>query len=77
MIKNTLLKILSKFKKHGEVTPLFNYIIMTYEELYYRSMTDHELQRVINTHQFLDGYVDRCQQELNRRKEEQNEITSL
>ena len=50
---------------------------MTYEELYYRSMTDQELQRVINTHQFLDGYVDRCQQELNRRKEQQTEITRL
>jgi hypothetical protein len=50
---------------------------MTYEELYYRSMTDHELQRVINTNQFLDGYAHRCQQELNRRKEEQNEITRL
>ena len=23
-----------------------------------------ELQKVINTHQFLDGYVDRCQEEL-------------
>jgi len=50
---------------------------MTYEELYYRSMTDNELQRVINTHQFLDGYIDGCKKELNRRKEEQNEITSL
>ena len=50
---------------------------MTYEELYYRSMTDQELQKVINTHQFLDGYVDICQEELNRRKEEQNEITRL
>ena len=50
---------------------------MTYEELYYRSMTDQELQRVINTHEFLDGYVDMCQQELNRRKEQQTEITRL
>jgi len=50
---------------------------MTYEELYYRSMTDQELQRVINTHEFLDGYVDRCQQELDRRQQEQNEITRL
>ena len=50
---------------------------MTYEELYYRLMTDYELQRVINTHQFLDGYIYRCKQELNRRKEEQNEITRL
>jgi len=40
---------------------------MTYEELYYRSMTDQELQRVINTHEFLDGYVGRCQHELDRR----------
>ena len=49
---------------------------MTYEELYYRSMTDHELQRVIKDNH-LDGYANRCQQELNRRKEEQNEITRL
>lgn len=49
---------------------------MTYEELYYRSMTDHELQRVINDNH-LDGYVERCKQELIRRKEQQDEITRL
>ncbi len=49
---------------------------MTYEELYYRSMKDHELQKAIET-SYLDGYIKRCQQELDRRQQEQNEITRL
>lgn len=50
---------------------------MNFEEMYYQSMTDKELKRVINTHEFLDGYAQRCQEELDRRHQEQNEITSL
>lgn len=49
---------------------------MTYEEIFYRSMTDEELQRAINGGG-LDAYGKRCQEELDRRHQEQNEITSL
>ena len=49
---------------------------MTFEERFYRSLTDEELQRAI-TMGGLDSYGKRCQQELDRRHQEQNEITSL
>jgi len=50
--------------------------IMTYEEIFYRSLTEQELSRAI-TSGGLDAYGKRCQQELDRRHQEQNEITSL
>ena len=49
---------------------------MTYEEIFYRSLTEQELQRAI-TIAGLDAYGKRCQQELDRRRQEENEITSL
>lgn len=49
---------------------------MNFEEMYYQSLTDEELQRAI-TMGGLDAYGKRCQQELDRRHQEQNEITSL
>lgn len=49
---------------------------MTYEEIFYRSLTERELQRGI-TGGGLDAYGKRCQEELDRRHQEQNEITSL
>ena len=49
---------------------------MTYEEIFYRSLTEQELQRAI-TIGGLDAYGKRCQQELDRRRQEENEITSL
>jgi len=49
---------------------------MTYEEIFYRSLTEQELQRGI-TGGGLDAYGKRCQQELDRRRQAENEITSL
>ena len=49
---------------------------MTYEEIFYRSLSDQELQRAI-TGGGLDAYGKRCQEERDRRHQEQNEITSL
>jgi hypothetical protein len=49
---------------------------MTYEEFFYRSLTEQELKRTI-TDGGLNAYGKRCQQELDRRHQEQNEITSL
>ena len=49
---------------------------MTYEERYYRFLTEEELERHTNFGG-LDAYGKRCQQELDRRHQEQNEITSL
>jgi len=49
---------------------------MTYEELYYRSLTNQELERHANFGG-LDAYGKRCQEELDRRHQEQNEILSL
>lgn len=54
---------------------------MTFEELYYRAMKDHELIRVIKSNKQdnigLDGYAKRCQEELDRRQALQNENLSL
>ncbi len=49
---------------------------MTYEEIFYRSLSDEELERH-TTFGGLDAYGKRCQEELDRRHQEQNEITSL
>ena len=49
---------------------------MTYEEIFYKSLSEQELQRGI-TSGGLDAYGKRCQQELDRRHQEQKEITSL
>jgi hypothetical protein len=49
---------------------------MTYEEIFYRLLTEQELTRAI-TSGGLDAYAKRCQQELDRRHQEQKEITSL
>ena len=49
---------------------------MTYEELYYRNLSVQELERHTKFGG-LDAYGKRCQQELDRRHQEQNEILSL
>lgn len=49
---------------------------MTFEERYYRSLTDEELERHAKFGG-LESYKKRCQQERDRRHQEQNEITSL
>lgn len=49
---------------------------MTYEELYYRNLSVQELERHTKFGG-LDSYGKRCQEELDRRHQEQNEITSL
>lgn len=48
-----------------------------YEQLFYQSYTIQELERVVNDPTQLDGYRRRCEQELNNRKEQQQEITRL
>ena len=48
-----------------------------YEELFYQSYTIQELERVVNDSTQLDGYRKRCAQELNKRNEQQEEITRL
>ena len=48
-----------------------------YEELYYKSYTDKELEVIINDNTQLSAFRKRCQQERDRRHQEQNEITSL
>ena len=49
---------------------------MTYEEMYYRSLSNQELERHASFGG-LDAYGKRCQEELDRRHQEQNEILSL
>jgi len=49
---------------------------MTYEELYYRSLTDQELERAIQS-TVLDAYANRCQQELDRRRQVEQENLAL
>ncbi len=48
-----------------------------YEELFYQSYTIQELERVVNDSTQLDAYRRRCEQELNNRNEQQEEITRL
>ena len=48
-----------------------------YEELFYQSHTIQELSKIVNDHTQLDGYRRRCKQELNKRNEQQQEITRL
>jgi len=48
-----------------------------YEQLFYQSYTITELERIVNDPTQLDGYRRRCEQELNNRKEQQQEITRL
>lgn len=49
-----------------------------YEQYYYSEMTTDELLRVVNNpNDFLDGYVKRCSQELDRRKEEEIDFITL
>jgi hypothetical protein len=48
-----------------------------YEELFYQSYTIQELERIVNDPAQLDGYRKRCKQELNKRNEQQQEITRL
>ena len=48
-----------------------------YEELFYQSYTIQELERVVNDPTQLNGYRKRCEQELNKRNEQQQEITKL
>lgn len=48
-----------------------------YEELFYQSYTIQELERVVNDPTQLNGYCRRCEQELNKRNEQQQEITRL
>lgn len=48
-----------------------------YEELFYQSYTIQELERVVNDPRQLNGYRRRCEQELNKRNEQQQEITRL
>jgi hypothetical protein len=49
-----------------------------YEELFWKSFEMWELERIMNSSvPRLDGYRKRCQEELDRRHQEQNEITSL
>jgi len=48
-----------------------------YEELFYSSYTTSELINIINDPSQLGAYRKRCEQELNKRKEQQNEITKL
>ncbi len=48
-----------------------------YEELFYQSYTIQELERVVNDPTQLNGYRRRCEQELNKRNEQQQEITKL
>jgi hypothetical protein len=50
--------------------------IMTYEELFYQSMTDQELERAIQS-TVLDAYAQRCQQELDRRRHVEQENLAL
>jgi len=49
---------------------------MTYEEMYYRSLSNQQLELHIKFGG-LDAYGKRCQEELDRRHQEQNEILSL
>ncbi len=48
-----------------------------YEELFYQSYTITELERIVNDPKQLNGHRNRCEQELNKRKEQQQEITRL
>ena len=49
-----------------------------YEQFYYSEMTTDELQRVVdNPNDYLEGYVKRCSQELDRRTEEEIEFIML
>lgn len=49
---------------------------MTYEDLYYQSLTDQELERAIQSN-LLSGYANRCQQELDRRRQAEQENLAL
>ncbi len=49
---------------------------MTFEEMYYKSLSNKELERHTKFGG-LDAYGKRCQEELDRRHQEQNEILSL
>ena len=49
---------------------------MNFEERYYRSLSNEELERHTKFGG-LDAYGKRCQEELDRRHQEQNEILSL
>lgn len=49
-----------------------------YEQYYYTMMTTAELENVVNNpHQYLEGYVKRCSQELDRRVEEEIDFLRL
>lgn len=44
---------------------------------YYSQMTTEELTKVVDDNSHLDAYRKRCEQELNNRNEQQQEITRL
>ena len=48
-----------------------------YEQLFYQSYTIQELEGVVNDPTQLNGYRRRCEQELNNRNEQEQEITEL
>jgi hypothetical protein len=50
---------------------------MNYENYYYSSLTYWELEKAINNPMVLDGYRERCKQELDKRLSEEAEIINL
>lgn len=49
----------------------------SYEELFYRSYTDQELRNLCLDPEQLDHFKKRCQRELDRRQEQQDDIIGI